>query len=71
MPGGGIRGWFCILLLSNKCPTGVPGKAIQELAKESCLPGTSQDPKAKTLKVRTVVVDGKSELNHCRYPPPR
>ena len=32
MPGGGIRGWFCILLLLNNCPTGVPGKAIQELA---------------------------------------
>ena len=59
MPGGGIKGWFCIALLLNKCPTGVPGKAIQEVGQRELLPGTSQSPRAKTLKVRTVVVVAK------------
>ena len=71
MPGGGIRGWFCIGFLLNKCPTGVPGKAIQEVGQRELLPGNSQVPRAKTCKVGTVVVVGKSELNHCRFPPPR
>ena len=38
MPGGGFMGWLCEALLPwNQCPTGVPGKATQELATRNCL----------------------------------
>ena len=69
MPGGGITGWFCIALLLNKCPTGVPGKAIQEVGQRELLPGDFSESQGKDFESQNGSSGGKNELNHCGFRP--